>query len=144
MTDILGCVWTVEWGNPYKDPPDGVFLLAKSFQPVGSEFWSKHPPEIDAAYPGFGKGYCVTWRCVSSLPKRLSKEKLKNVRRKRLERRIKNKYPLFADEMIKEEMKKKKNYYDGITDPDIQARQDEIYKKHEEYLESIKDKINNG
>lgn len=141
MSKILGCVWTVEWGNSYKEPPNGKEVLIESFQPVGSEYWSKHPPEINEAYPGFGKGYCVTWRCVSSLPKILSQEKLKNVRRKRLERRMKNKYPLFAEEMIREEMEKKKNYYDGITDSDLQALRDDVYEKHEKYLESIKDKI---
>jgi len=134
---MIGCIWKVAWGNPYKDPPEGMGqVLAESFQPVGSEYWSKHPPEIDAAYPGFGKGYCVCWSAICEPPKAMSKEKLSSIRKKRLERRMRAKYPLFADQLIAEEIAKKPDYYDGITDPEIEL-------KRNEFIQIGKDKVEN-
>ncbi|MHB8191803.1 MAG: hypothetical protein ACYDGL_00820 [Bellilinea sp.] len=129
---IRGCVWRVVWGNPYTDPPAGKErLLAEVFEPVGSPFWSKHPPEITDAYPGVGQGYVISWSYVSDPPKQLNREQLANVRRKRLERRMRQKYPLLADQIIAEELSRKPDYYNGITDPKFQMARDEIIKELE-------------
>ena len=92
---MIGCVWRVTWGNPYKDPPNGQDrVLAEYFELPGGPFWSKHPPEIDEAYPGVGKGYVISWSYVRNPIRQLSPQRLAVVRRKRLERRVRQKYPL--------------------------------------------------
>lgn len=141
----IGCIWRVAWGNPYKNPPDGMKdILCESFQPPGSVYWSKHPPEIDAAYPGFGKGYCITWSAISKPPKALSPDALASVRRKRLERRVRKKYPLFAEMMIQEEMEKKPDYYNGVTDKEIEQARDRAIqtetKKYKGWIGKERDK----
>jgi len=130
---ILGCVWRVVWGNPYTDPPVGqAKILAEVFEPVGSSYWSTRPPEINEAYPGVGQGYVISWSYLSEPVRQLSSEKLALVRRKRLERRIRQKYPLIADQIISEELARKPDYYNGITDPKIQMARDEIIRTERE------------
>lgn len=130
---IIGCVWRVVWGDPYTDPPSGNDrMLVEVFEPVGSHYWSKRPPEIEAAYPGVGHGYVISWTYVSDPIRQLSREALASVRRKRLERRVRQKYPLLAEQIISEELAKKPDYYNGITDPSIQKARDEIIRLESE------------
>ena len=75
-------------------------------------------------------------------PKQLSQDAVKSVRRKRLTRRMEKKYPLFADQMIDEELQSNPDYYEGITDPEIQAAKDRVIQgerdRYERYMEMLK------
>jgi hypothetical protein len=51
----------------------------------------------------------------------LPPESLARVRRKRLTRRVTAKVPMFADHFIDAELARKPDYYDGITDPNIEV-----------------------
>lgn len=130
MSDILGAVWSVAWSNPYTSPPNGKHrVLVEMFLPVDHPQCrvGGPPAEVQEVLDqiGIGKGYGLCWRAVEETPRQLSPEVLANVRRKRVERRIRNKYPLFADQFIEEELLRKPDYYAGITDPEIQRMKDE-------------------
>jgi len=43
-----------------------------------------------------------------------------------LERRVNKKFPLFAEQFVSEEIARKPDYYDGITDAEIQKRHDDV------------------
>lgn len=122
---MIGSVWRVIW-NGNDEPPNGVTILCEKFEYENSPYCRQRPPEIEAAYPGVGKGYIVTWQPVEEPPKQMPPEKLAEIRKKRLERRTKAKYPLFADQVIAEEIAKNPNYYSGITDPEIEANRQRI------------------
>lgn len=70
------------------------------------------------------------------------------IRRQRLERRIRKKYPLFADQFIRDELAKKPDYYAGITDPDLKAARSERIESEEreiaELIAAYKDEVKNG
>jgi hypothetical protein len=140
MTKPVGAIWTLQWSNPYTDPPAGEERVrAEKFVPYNSEFYNRCPPEILEKMV-LGK-WCVSWSAVMAPPKQLSKESLKSVRTKRLKRRMEKKYPLFADQLVDAEMKNNPDYYDGKTDPKIQEAKDRVIeaekKRFEKYMEQI-------
>lgn len=99
MAKPVGAVWKIQWSNPYTNPPEGQELvIAKKYVKYGDPFYSHIPPEFEAdKTPGYG----VYWSPVMKPSKQLPESTLKSIRRKRLERRVENKYPLFADEFIR-------------------------------------------
>ena len=102
-------------------PPDGApRILAEIFLPDAVD--GKPPPEILAIPITPGGGYSLSIRAIPQPPRQLPVETLARVRRKRLERRVRAKTPLFADEFIADELARKPDYYDGMTDPGIEAR----------------------
>lgn len=45
----LGAVWSIQWGNPYSDPPEGLpRVRAEVFYPSGHEYERKCPPLLAA------------------------------------------------------------------------------------------------
>jgi hypothetical protein len=119
---MIGSVWSVNWNNPYTNPPEGQpRVLAERFYPMGHACLRNSPPELDAMRR---PGYAIYWAAVNSLPRQLSQDKLAVTRQKRLRRRMEQKYPLFADWMIEQELLKKPSFYAGITDKRIQDDQD--------------------
>lgn len=111
-----GFLHRIEWGNPYTEPPDGApRVLAEIFTD-----YSTSPPGLPECTPG--GGYCHTVRRLDPPSGRaLNQQQLAHVRRARLERRIQQRAPLFAEELVASEMERKPAYYAGITDPDIAA-----------------------
>jgi hypothetical protein len=62
---------------------------------------------------------------------------LKSIRRKRLQSRIENKYPLFADQFLEDEIKNNSDYFEGKSDPEAQAVKDRILEKERENYEKF-------
>lgn len=119
-----GTLHTIQWSNPYTDPPAGApRVLAEVFT-----LDRQPPPEFMAfkATITLGGGYSWTVQHIAPPPVQLSRETLAGVRKKRLERRVRAKTPMFADLFIGQEIGKKPDYYAGITDPEIQRRRDEV------------------
>jgi hypothetical protein len=109
--------WTVEWHSPYTQPPDGkarILLRVRGERRVGN------PEDIEQCWKA-NEGYSVYIRHVPPPVKRLGKEQLAKLRRGRLERRMREKYPLFAEEFIQAELKKKPGYYAGEVDEGREA-----------------------
>jgi hypothetical protein len=120
MKKKTGRLYRVEWANPYTVPPDGApRILAEIFVPgwTGSA-----PAEIENFPRSLGGGYSLTSRHVSPPPRSLPQASLANVRQKRLARRMNRKAPMFAEQFITDELRRKPAYYAGITDPDIEQR----------------------
>lgn len=121
---MIGAVWTIQWGNPHTDPPAGQpRIMVERFYPVGHAHARVCPPDMEAMRP-IGSGYSVYWSPVTNPPRQLPQDTLAIVRQKRLRRRMEKKYPLFAQYMIEEEMKKKPAFYAGITDEKLQKAHD--------------------
>jgi hypothetical protein len=140
MTKPVGAVWQVIWSNPYTDPPGGEERVrAEMFVPYDSEFYNKCPQEIDEKKV-LGK-WCITWSAVMAPPRQLTEDALKSVRQKRLKRRMEKKYPLFADQLVDAEMKKKPDYYEGKTDPEIQNAKDQVIEAEKERFEKYMDQV---
>lgn len=134
MSKTLGAVWRVIWTRT-TPPPEGMpEVLAEKFEPEDSPYCRKKPPEIAAVNFELGSGYSLTWQPVCMPVKQMPADKLANIRRKRLERRIRTKYPLLADQMIETELASKADYYNGITDADIEARREALVKQEHDDL----------
>ena len=83
-----------------------------------------------------GSGYGINWQAVSAPPKTVSQEKLSSIRKKRLERKMKKKFPLFAEQFVSEEIQRKQDYYSGITDAGLNRREQAFWKKRKNGLEN--------
>jgi hypothetical protein len=132
-----GRLYTIEWSNPYSQPPNGApRVLAEMFVPNEPGKPTQTPAEIETFPRSLGGGYSLTSRHVSPPPRELSKDTLARVRRKRLARRVNAKVPLFAEHFTEVELNRKPDYYDGITDPGIeQRRKARIEEEHAEWQE---------
>lgn len=113
-------------------------MIAKKYVWYGSEFYNQCPPDISTLNV---PGYTVFWSPVMKPPKQLPESTLKSIRRKRLKRRVENKYPLFADEFIQEELENKTEYYEGKTAADLQSGKEKVFERmkeiYKEFLEEV-------
>lgn len=114
--------------------------MMEVFIPSSDEGCRVWPKEMEERYWELrkvyqGPIYCHVIKAVSKFPKELDKGKLASLRRKRLQRRMEEKYPLFAEAFVEEEMKRKVNYYNGITDPHLRAAREELRMEHEAMVE---------
>jgi hypothetical protein len=101
------CCWTLEWNNPRTEPPDNQpRVLIEEILPRG-----QRPEKIYAAHI-LGGPYGVHFRPANEAPvRRLSEKTKQGIRRKRLERRMALKNPLFAQDAITNALKAKPEYY---------------------------------
>ena len=83
--------WTVRWGNPYTEPPDGSPRVLLSVDDSGLST-SIQPQAIE------NPTYKITWDSSYEV-KRLPEAVRNRTRKINL---IRKKYPLFVDEFIKE------------------------------------------
>ncbi|MBE2198104.1 MAG: hypothetical protein IAE79_05800 [Anaerolinea sp.] len=121
---MIGAVWSVTWANPHTSPPEGKpRILAERFYPIGHPNLRACPQELEVMRSP-GSGYVVVWAPISAPPKKLPQDKLAIVRHKRLRRRMEKKYPLVAEWMIEQEIRKKPTFYAGITDEKIENARD--------------------
>lgn len=106
--------YSVRWGNPYTEPPDGMSRVAlritRSALPSGNP---KYMPDEIRNHPLLGvTGYCIGLDFESEKPpRRLSLETKQKIRRGRLRKRLDRKFPLFADEMYASAVTGNPDYY---------------------------------
>lgn len=122
---MIGAVWSLRWGNPYTSPPDGRGVIKELYFPLGHRHLRVCPPEILKAHVP-GSGYGIYWSAVSAIPKKLPQDKLASVRQKRLRRRMEEKYPLFAEQFIDEEMQKRPEFYAGLPNEHLEQARDAV------------------
>jgi hypothetical protein len=123
QAEITGRLYTIEWSNPYTQPPGGApRVLAEMFVPNTPGSQNRTPSEIETFPYSLGGGYSMYSRHVSPPPRGLSQKSLAKVRRKRLARRVNAKVPMFADHFTRVELNRKPDYYAGITDQAIEER----------------------
>jgi len=125
MTEIVGTLYSIAWGSPYTEPPDGApRVLAEYFIPGHAV----HPPEAIQTFPHtLGGGYGLSIAHLSPPIRRQSPEALASLRQKRLRRRLERQAPMFADQLYTQEVARKEAYYvKGITDANLEeAREQE-------------------
>ena len=149
MTHV-GFHYTIQWASPYSDPPGGLpKIMAEMYETLDQrehrreigEYGNGVPPSFSALHK-IGDGYCVCITSVSTPSKPYSQKTLASVRLKRITRRLSKKYPLIADELIADEIKKKPEYFSGITDEKIKANYDKAIEWEKEvydrFLEGVK------
>ncbi|MBE3038016.1 MAG: hypothetical protein IMZ62_04290 [Chloroflexi bacterium] len=140
MSDPLFVRVSYEWGNPYTSPSEGQPRVLAEVYFRYKEYPHKTPPEIEAVWkPGSGYAQYVTF--LNEPPKQLNQEQLSNIRVKRLRRRVEKKYPLFADQIVSEEITANSEYYAGITRADLQAAHDGIVSEERAKIEKVRQMI---
>lgn len=140
MTHV-GFHYQIRWNNEYTDPPEGKpRVIAEMFETI--EQRKQRMMNGDKAFPKrlaelceLGSGYGCHITSVNTPHKKLSKESLAKVRKKRIKRRMQTKYPMLADILVTEAIENNPNYYAGETDPEIQSMQDEMIRKEEEFYQ---------
>jgi len=141
MSKVLGYRYSVEWSNPYKPPLDGQPLVkAEMFETANQRDermarGEKTIPEKIRAMHQPGDGYCVCFQAICEPVREMSQEKLAVIRKKRLVRRMEKKYPLFAQEMIDQEISRNPDYYAGITRDDLREGRESAERLHKELIE---------
>ncbi len=114
MKAVEGSLWCIEYRGYC--PAGWPKRLAEMFF-VGH---APCPPEIKNFPITLGGGYAVTHIWISRPIKPYKQETLASIRKKRIERRIKKKYPLFAEQFIASGLERKPDYYNGVTDQEIE------------------------
>lgn len=121
----------IEWGNPYTSPPDG--------RPrVRAEIATCDPrtPEALRALKTPGDGWSITSRYCALPAREMTPEAKASMRRKRLEKRMNDKYPLLADQFVAEKIAAQPGYYlDGVSEGD--AERARILAEEREYYERM-------
>ncbi len=115
MTNVVGHVWQVQWGNPMAALPAGMpRVLAEVFVPAPHGTGARRPAEIDTVTRPTGYTVYVGALMPPLVP--LSPERLARLRRQRLEARVQRKAPMFADELVEAALAAKPDYYAGTGD----------------------------
>ena len=122
--------FAVEWGNPYTDPPSGGPRVAARVQvaaPRGAG--APHiPPDIERTWLELNAAYIaqqpsdelprwpwfIAIYAVDRARRQMSLEGKFRKRRGNLVRRVKRRYPVVAEEMIRAELERRPDYY-GLT-----------------------------
>jgi len=128
-TDVIW-EYTVQWGNPYTEPPDGLPRLLARVQVSASRGAGAPsvPAEIDRVWSEANAAFVASlppgtpvkwpWSVYVSVTeqarRQVSDEARFRRRRQNLVRRIRRRYPLFAEQMIREALERKPEYY-GLT-----------------------------
>jgi hypothetical protein len=105
-------MWSVSWGTPYTEPPNGQSRTL--FRGAGPEAKAECVRILDLFYEPGGSGYSGTFDYIDNRPKRKwSEEAKKRERRSRLANRVRAKYsiPAMFDEVLAREIAAKPNYF---------------------------------
>lgn len=102
--------WSIEWGNPYTNPPDGQpRVLDEEVLPRGTS-----PKRLEVQVVP-GNGYSLCWRGLvlpaDHKPKRMSLAGKQKIRRSNLARRILRAAPLFFAQFYREALMKDREYF---------------------------------
>jgi hypothetical protein len=112
--------FAIKWGNPYTNPPEGMRRELISITCM-QESTRDIPPELlkvleTDARPGSGWALCVGIDEDARPKRRLSPQAKASVRRKSLERRVRKKAPLFADQIIADEIAANPDYFNPVEE----------------------------
>jgi organic hydroperoxide reductase OsmC/OhrA len=138
MGKMAGFLYSIEWSNPYTEPPVGMPReRARYFAPVQKEGEGARVPEELKALGMTGSGYSITIRAVLEPMKVKTEEELAKSRQKRLKRRMKKETPLFMEHFEKVELERNPKYYEGKSR--YEAERQEVFKREREELEYLKE-----
>lgn len=109
------------WGNPCTEPPNGMpriimAILCERPHPIPDAIQQQCRPGTEYAP---GTGWTIGWEQIEQRPiRRWSQEARAKVRLKNLRRRMENKFPLFAEDFIADEVARRPEYFSGSYDRD--------------------------
>jgi len=134
-------LFRISWFNPYTNPPEGkprvlAEMSAEKSHPVPTEY-----QEVLKRLAPIGSGYGIGITCITPRLKdrEWSVERKAANRRKLLQGRVNKAAPLFAEDIIKAEVAKKPEYFQGTSACDeahdrVLQEQEETYKKWAENI----------
>jgi hypothetical protein len=142
----VGYRYSLEWFSPYADPPDGKpRILAEMYESVErrKEREARGEPSVPLEFVEQKQPhYSVYVQAVEKPSISLPPETLASIRKKKLAKRLRDKYPMFADQFYEEETNRRELYYSGQDTERIrQGREnvrmyyEELYIKFLEYIE---------
>ena len=117
----LKCLWhhAIRWGNPYTDPPGE---LPRIIAEVATDNTMSPQELIDIQKKHqIDPGYTMTTAPIAEPPRTMSRDTRSKIRRQRMESRIKSSYPMFADQLIAQDLDDRSEYFDGENDPEREA-----------------------
>ncbi len=106
-------IYTLMWLNPYTNPPEKLPREIMEREGCPSE---EKCPEMLARYMelgGPGSGWFMGWRALEKPRRTWSPEAKARNRRKRMEKRMWDKFPLFAEDLIRQELEARPAYFAG-------------------------------
>jgi hypothetical protein len=126
MAKAAGFLYSIRWLNPYNRPADWPEVLCEMVTDS-----NRLPAEIQSYPLTRGGGYGVVIQPLApALTRQLSQESLAQQRLGRLARRMRRKYPLWAEQFIAEAIAAKPQFYAGVTDAPLEeARQNLLAKE---------------
>lgn len=114
MSDSRVGVWAIVWSNPHKPRPEGqpeVFLELRTPLAKGQGAGAM-PAEIQDCYDELSPyGYAVCWWTEGGVTRRLSLETKQKIRRGNLRKRLDRRWPMFAEDLYREALARKPEYY---------------------------------
>jgi hypothetical protein len=126
----VGYKYSIEWGNPYTEPPNGIRLQAEMFETlqqrsIRMKTGDSAVPKCFASKHVLGDGYFVSLQPISLPAHRLSQSGISKLRKSRAKNRFEKKYPLFADQFLAEELNRRPDYYAGFNPVDLEIARNE-------------------
>lgn len=109
-------IYSLCWSNPYTEPPNGQPKVLAQMTVISNSDKGGAPccpAEVLNLWVA-GSGYAIYCDYVHLPIQHWSPERTFAYRRKRLEARIRKKYPLFAEQMIAESIQAKPEYYGNV------------------------------
>jgi len=113
---VTGTRFAIEWLG-YNLPEGWPKVLCEMYV-IGH---SRVPDEIERFPHSLGGGYHQSIQHIGYPVTPLAPERLAVIRRQRLERRMQRQAPLFAAQLVADEMARRPDYYAGLTDVRIEA-----------------------
>ncbi len=100
--DLKG-IWSIRWGNPYTDPPEGKARILIEITVPWNLNDDKSPPKKILKILKKNPGYALCWSYPAEERKHWSPEAVRRNRIRRIEKRAERKYPLFKGEVIEKD-----------------------------------------
>lgn len=123
-------VWRLQWYSPYSEPPEGQPRIRAEIATCDH----RQAPEAIVALVRPGDHYSLTFQYLPPPHREMTPEAKAALRRKRLERRMRQRYPLFAEQFVSEKVAARPSYYlDGVGNDD--AERSRILAAEREYYE---------
>jgi len=114
MGKTVGFIYLVEWGNPYTAPPVGeARVKAVYFEPSDGRRGAASPPGEIEGLVEIGSGYALKIGFLEQPLRARSAEQLRDSRRKRLGRKMKQDVGFFAAHFEAEAVGRNPEYYEG-------------------------------
>jgi hypothetical protein len=102
-----------------------------------SPFYNHIPPDVLERCV-LGK-WVPAWSAIHPPTREMSQAARASIRRKRMEKRMQKKYPLFAKDFIRAELERRPQYFSGEGDPAVEQLRQEVLDRERAVYEAWKE-----